>query len=111
MNLAVEHGLGGGRGADFFLGEDCYQAVLQGSKAAFDLAFGLRAWGDQVSYPQGRKGALELGTGIPVIGHGIMAKEAQSVGIDDHGESVLDKEAAKMLEMIPSSVGGDKDGA
>ena len=40
-----------------------------------------------------------------------MAKEAQAVGIHDQGQGVLDKEAAKMLEMIPSGVGGDKDSA
>ena len=54
---------------------------------------------------------MELRTGIAVIGHGIMAKEAQTVGIDDHGQAVLDKEAAKMLEMIPGGVGGDEDRA
>jgi hypothetical protein len=54
---------------------------------------------------------LELGTGITVIRHGIMAKEAKTVGIHDHGQAVLEKEAAKMFEMIPSGVGGDKDGA
>ena len=64
-----------------------------------------------MGYPQGGEGALELGTGIPVIGHGIMAKEAQTVGIHDHGQAVLDKEAAKMLEMIPRGVGGDEAGA
>ena len=61
--------------------------------------------------PQSGEGALELRTGIPVIGHGIMAKEAKTVGVHDHRQAVLEKEAAKMLEMIPSGVGGDKDGA
>lgn len=111
LNLSVEHDLCGGIAADFFVGQDGDQAFLQGSKAAFDLAFGLRAGSDQMGYPQGGEGALELRTGIPVIGHGIMAKEAQTVGIHDHRQAVLDKEAAKMLEMIPSGVGGDKDGA
>ena len=40
-----------------------------------------------------------------------MAKEAQAVGVHDHRQAVLEKEAAKMLEMIPRGVGGDKDGA
>jgi hypothetical protein len=31
----------------------------------------LRAGGDQMRDPQRGEGALELGTGIPVIGHGI----------------------------------------
>ena len=64
-----------------------------------------------MGYPQSGEGALELGTGIPVIGHGIMAKEAKTVGVHDQRQAVPEKEAAKMLEMIPSGVGGDKDGA
>lgn len=109
LNLSVEHDLCGGIAADFFIGQDGDQAFLQGSKAAFDLAFGLRAGSDQMGYPQGGEGALELGTGITVIGHGIMAKEAEAVGIDDQGQAVPEKESSEMLEMIPSGVGGDKD--
>lgn len=60
---------------------------------------------------QSGEGALKLGTGVPVIGHGIMTEETQAVSVHDHWQGVLDKEAAKMLEMIPSGVGGDKDGA
>ena len=60
---------------------------------------------------QGGEGALELRAGIPVIGHGIMAKEAEAVSVNDHRQGVLEKEAAKMLEVIPSRVGGDKDRA
>ena len=51
LNLSVENDLRGGIAADFFIGQDCYQAFLQGTKAAFDLAFGLRAGSDQMSYP------------------------------------------------------------
>ena len=111
LKLPVEHDLGGGIAADFFIGQDGHQAFLQGSKTAFDLAFGLRAGSDQMGYPQSGKGALELRRGIPVIGHGIMAKEAQPVGVHDQWQVVPEEEAAKMLEMIPSGVGGDKDGA
>ncbi len=64
-----------------------------------------------MGYPQSGEGALELGTRITVVGHGIMAKEAKPVGIHDHRQAVPEKEAAKVLEMIPSGVGGDKDGA
>lgn len=62
-----------------------------------------------MGHAQGGEGALKLGTGIPVIGHGIMAKKAEAIGIDDQGYAVLEKEPAKMLEMIPGGVGGDKD--
>ena len=110
MNFPVEHDLCGGIAADFFIGQDGDQAFLQGAKAAFDLAFGLRAGSDEMSDAQSGEGALELGTGIAVIGHGVMAKEAQAIGIDDQGQVVLEEEAAKVLEMIPSGVGGDKDG-
>lgn len=48
LNLPVEHDLCGGIAADFFVGQDCHQAFLQGSKAAFDLAFGLRAGSHQM---------------------------------------------------------------
>jgi len=64
-----------------------------------------------MGYAQGGKGALELGTGIPIIGHGIMAKEAQAIGVDDPGQGVLAEESAKMREVIPGRIGGDKDRA
>ena len=85
LEFPVEHALSGGVVADFFIGEDGHQTFLQGAKAAFDLAFGLRAGGDQVGYPQSGEGALELGTGIAVIGHGVMAEKAEPVGVNHHG--------------------------
>jgi hypothetical protein len=60
---------------------------------------------------QGREGALEFGGGVPIIGHGIMAKEAKAIGVDDQGQAVLSEEPAKMLEVIPGGIGGDKDRA
>jgi hypothetical protein len=110
-DLAIQNDLSGGVIADVFVSQERHQTQLQGAKAAFDFAFGLRAGGDQMRHAQGGEGALELGTGIPVIGHGIMAKEAQAIGIDDQRQGVLEKEAAKMFEMIPSCVGRDKDRA
>src|ERR1035437_5775124 len=110
-DLAIQDDLRGGVIADVFLSQERHQARLQGAKAAFDFAFGLRAGGGQMSYPQGGEDALELGTGIAVIGHGIMAKEAPAAGIDDQRQGVLEQAPAKMLEMIPSGVGGDKDRA
>ena len=109
--LAIQDDLSGGVIADAFVSQERYQALLQGGKAAFDFAFGLRAGGDQMGHAQSGEGALELGTGIPIIGHGIMAKEAQAIGVDDQRQVVLEKEAAKMLEMIPGRIGGDKDRA
>ena len=108
-DLAIQDNLSGGVIADVFISQERYQALLQGSKAAFDLAFGLWAGGDQMGHPQGGEGALELGTGITVIGHGIMAKEAETIGVHDQRYAVLEKETAKMLEMVPRRIGRDKD--
>jgi hypothetical protein len=93
LNLAVEHDLCGDIVADFFIGKDGHQAFLQGSKTAFDLAFGLRAGSDQMGDPQSGEGALELGTRITIIGHGIMSKQVKTVGVHDHQQAVLEKEA------------------
>jgi len=110
-DLAIEHDLSGGIIADLFVGKQCDQALLQGAKAAFNLAFGLRAWRDQVGHAQGREGALELRTGIAIIGHGIMAKEAQAIGVNCQRQAMLQEEATKMFEVIPSRVGRNKDRA
>ena len=109
MEFSVEHDLSGGVAADFFIGKDCDQAFLQGSEAALDLALGLRAGGDQMGDAKCGEGALELGAGIAVISHGVVAKEAEAVGVDHHGQAVLDEQAAEMLEVVPSGVGGNKD--
>ena len=110
-DLAIQDDLSRGIIADLFVSQERYQALLEGAEATLDLAFGLRAGGDQVGHAQGGEGALELRTRIPVIGHGIMTKEAEAVGIDDQRQVVLAKELAKMLEMIPGGIGGDKDRA
>jgi len=111
QDLPVEHDLCGVIVTDFFIGQDGHQAFLKGAKAAFDLAFGLRARGDQMSHAQSGEGALKLGTRISIIGHGIMTKEAEAIGVHHHRQAVLEKEAAKMLEMIPRGIGGDKNRA
>lgn len=110
-HLAIQDNLSGRVIADAFVSQQRYQALLQGAKAAFDFAFGLRARGNQVCHSQSREGALELRRRIPVIGHGIMAKEAQAIGVNDQGQVVLEKEPAKMLEVVPCRVGGNKNRA
>jgi hypothetical protein len=97
--------------AYLLVGQKSHQALLERAKATLDLTFGLWTRGNEMGDAQGREGALELGVWIPVIGHGIMAKEAETIGVDDQGQSVLLKEPAKMLEVIPGSIGGDKDRA
>ena len=51
-DLAIEHDLSSGVIADVFVSQQGDQALLQGSKAAFDLAFGLRAGGYEMSHAQ-----------------------------------------------------------
>lgn len=111
FTLPVEHDLCGGIIFDFFVRQEGHQTVLQGAKTAFDLAFGLRAGSDQMGDPERGKSALELGARVPVIRHGIMPKEAEAVGVHDHGQEVLEKESSKMFKVIPGGVGGDKDRA
>jgi len=82
-HLTIQDDLSGGVIADVFVSQECDQALLQGAEAAFDFTFGLRAWGDEMGHAQGGEGALELRSGIPIIGHGIVAKEAQAIGVDD----------------------------
>ena len=108
-DLAIEHDLSGWVIGNVFISQERHQTLLQGAKAAFDFAFGLRAGSDEMGHAQSGKGALEPGARIAVIGHGIMAKEAQALGGDEQRQVVLEKEPAKMLGMIPGGVGGDKD--
>ena len=58
---------------------------------------------------QGCEGTLELGTGITSIGGGLMAEESQAVGIEGERQAMSGKGAAKVLEMVPSGIGGDED--
>jgi hypothetical protein len=103
--------LRGGIAADAFISQERDQTLLQSAKTTLNFAFGLRAGGDQMGHAQGGEGALELRTGIAIVSHGIMTKEAEAVGVDDQRQIVLEKAPAKMLEMIPSRIGRDKDRA
>jgi len=107
-DLAIQNDLSGGIIDDVFVSQESYQALLQGAETPLDLAFGLWTGGDQMGYAQSGESALKLRTGVAIIGHGIMAKQAEAVGVDDQGQIVLEKESAKMLEMIPGGIGGDK---
>jgi hypothetical protein len=111
FKLPVEHDLRSGIIVNLFIGQDGHQPFLHGAKAALDLAFGLGTGSDQMGDPEGGEGALELGAGIAVIGHGIVTKEAEAVGIHHQWQAVLAEEPAKMLEVIPGRIRGDKDRA
>jgi hypothetical protein len=111
FTLPVQHDLCSGIISNFFISEDRHQTILHGPKTALDLAFGLGAGSDQMGDPEGGKSALELGARVTIIGHGIMTKETEAVGVHDQGQQVLEKESSKMFEVIPGGVGGDKDRA
>ena len=59
---------------------------------------------------QGGEGALELGAGIPAIGRGLMAEQGQAIGVKSYRDAVEGKNAAEVLEVVPSGVGGNKEG-
>ena len=99
-----------GVSGDFLVGQKGDDAFLEGAKAAFDFAFGLRAGGDQMGDAQGGEGALELGARIPAIGRGLMAEQGQTIGVKSYRDAVEGKDAAEVLEVVPSGVGGNKDG-
>ena len=109
--FAGEQFLGGGVSGYFLIGQQCDQAVLEGAEAAFDFTLGLRAGSDKVSNAQRGQGALELGAGIASVGGGHMAEQGQAVGVESHGQTVDGEEAAEVLEVMPSGVGGDEGGA
>lgn len=108
--LAGQQFLSGGVIGDLLEGQKGDEALLEGAKAAFDFAFGLRAGGDQMRDAQGGEGALELRTWIAVVARGLMAKQGQAIGVDRHRSAVEGERAAKVLEVVPSGVGGDEDG-
>ena len=108
--LAGQQFLSGGVIGDLLEGQERDDAFLEGAKAAFDFAFGLRAGRDQVRDAQGGEGTLELRTRIAVIARGLMAKQGQAISVDRHRPAVEGEGATKVLEVVPGGVGGDKNG-
>ena len=94
--------------SDFFEGQKRNETFLEGAKAAFNFALGLRAGGDQMGDPQRGEGALEFGTGIPSLGGGIMTKQGQAIGVKRQRQAVVREAVAEVLKMVPSGVRGDK---
>jgi hypothetical protein len=52
---------------------------------------------------------LKLGAGITVIGRGLMAEQGETIGVDSQRHAVEGKGAAKVLEVTPGGVSGNKD--
>jgi hypothetical protein len=95
-------------GVDFGVGEEGDEAFLESAEAAFDFAFGLRGWGDEVGDAEGAQGALELAAGVEVVVGGTGAEEAQGVGVDGKGDAVALEGFAEVLEVGPGGVAGDE---
>ena len=81
---------------------------MEGAEAAFDFAFCLRGWGDEMGDFQSPQGALELTSGIAVIAAGTGPKKTEAVGVNGAGNAVEFKGAAEVGEMIPGGVGADE---
>ena len=109
--FADEQFLGGRVSGDLLVGQQRDQAVLEGAEAALDFTLGLGAGGDEVGDAPRGEGALELGAGIPTLGGGDMAEQGQAIGVEGHGPTVDGEEAAEVLEVMPSGVGGNEGGA
>jgi len=90
------------------MGHESDQTLLEGSKAAFDLALGLWGGSDQVGNVEGAEGALELAFGIGVIAARTRSEKAQAVGVDDLGNAVGLECLAEVEEVVPCRVGGDE---
>jgi hypothetical protein len=95
-------------GVDFGVGEEGDEAFLESAEAAFDFAFGLRGWGDEVGDAEGAQGALELAAGVEVVVGGAGSEEAQGVGVDGKGDAVALEGFAEVLEVGPGGVAGDE---
>ena len=81
---------------------------MEGAEASFDFTFGLRAGRDQMGDAQRSESTLELGARVTAIGSRLVAKEGQAIGVDGQRPAMEGKDAAKMLEVVPSRIGGDE---
>jgi hypothetical protein len=104
LNFHLEDRIGGLPVADSGVGHQGDEAVLEGLKAALDLALGLRRWSHEMRDVQRPQGTLELAARIGVMVAGAWPEEAQGVGIDRLGQTVALECLAKMLEVIPCGI-------
>ena len=84
------------------------EAFLESAEAAFNFAFGLGSWRDEVGHGEAEQGALKLASGIAVIVAGTWTEEAQSVCVNGFRQAVRFEDAAEMAEVIPSGLSGDE---
>jgi len=84
--------------------EECHESALEGAKAAFDLALGLRGGGDQMCHTKPAESALKLAFRIAVIVAGAWAEETQAVGVNDLWKPPCLEGFTEVLEVIPCRV-------
>jgi len=107
--FAGQQFLCGGVGGNFLVGQEGDDSLLESAKATFDFAFGLRAGRDQMRDAQGGEGTLKFRAGITAIGGRFMAEQGQAIGVESQGQAVEDESATEVLEVMPGSVGWNKD--
>jgi hypothetical protein len=91
-------------GVDLGVGQEGNQASLEGAETAFDFAFGLRGWGDQMGDFQGSQSALKLALWIAVVAAGAGPEKTEGVSVDGVGNAVGLKGAAEVQEVAPGRV-------
>jgi hypothetical protein len=79
--------------------KECNETFLEGAKASFDFAFGLRERGNEVSDANGSQSALEMTARVEVIVRGAWTEEAQAVIIDGLGDAEALEGFAEVEEM------------
>ena len=95
--------------ADSFEAEKGGEAFLPEVELSFDLAFGLRVFGDEVTHAKTSQGSLKLGQGVGVSSFaGLVAEEAEAVGIEVFGQSVDLENFSDVIKVGEGGFGFDK---
>ena len=95
--------------ADSFEAKKGGKAFLPEVKLPFDLALGLRVFGDEVTHSETSQGSLKLGQGVGVAGFArLVAEEAEAIGIEVVGQSVDLENLSDVTEVGEGGFGLDK---
>ena len=104
FDFHLEDFVGVGVRGNFGMGQKGDHAFLEGAKAAFDLAFGLRGRGDEMCDIETAQRTLELASGIAVVVGRAWAKEAPGIGVDGLRQAVGLKGATEVAEVFPCGI-------
>lgn len=95
--------------ADSFEAKKGGKAFLPEVELPFDLAFGLRVFGDEVTHAKTSQGSLKLGQGVGVSSFArLVAEEAEAVGIEVVGQSVGLEDPSHVIQVGEGGFGLDK---